>query len=121
MYTAKFVVGEMQGNRGFQVRQLLAEGICESRKTTHRHAHREVLPLHKRRADVVGIGRAQTNLGYNLRDSWWGVPRIGAVVLPKVPKQFDKLREINIQPKAFLDRFLIEGKAIGRKLHAACE
>jgi len=44
MNTAEVAIGEVQGNRGFQVRQLLAERIREPRKSPHRHTHGEVLP-----------------------------------------------------------------------------
>jgi hypothetical protein len=107
MDTAEIVMCEVQSNGGFEVLKLLAVSICQARKTAHLHSHREILPLHKRRADVIGVGASQADLGYNLRDSWWGVPHIGAVVLPKVPEQFDKLRKIDIQPETFLDRLLM--------------
>ena len=94
MHAAKIVIREMQRNGCFQVRQFLTESIREPRESANRHAHREVLALHKRRADMVGIGRAQTNLGYNLRDSWWGVPRFSSFELPVIAKQFHELREI---------------------------
>ncbi len=55
-----------------------------------------------RSADVIEVGPSVTNLGYNLRDSWWGVPRFG-VMLTVVAKQFDQLREVCLSCKHALD------------------
>src|SRR5208282_4333938 len=98
MNTAEIVKREVQSDSGFQVRQLFAERIREARKTAHRHAHREILPLHKRRADLIGVRITSANFGYNLRDSWWGVPRIGALAVAL--EEFHELREVNIRPEA---------------------
>jgi hypothetical protein len=75
---------EMQADSGFQVRQLLAESVCESSKTTQLHSHRKVLSLNKTGGNVVRVGVALTYLGYNPRDAWWGIPRIGRIKLPEV-------------------------------------
>jgi len=56
MNTAEIVIGEVQRDSGFQVRQLLAERISEPRESSHRHSHGQVLPLHKGRADLVRVG-----------------------------------------------------------------
>ena len=98
MSTAEIVEREVQGDRSFQVRQLLAERIGEPRKAPNLHSHRQVLPFHVASRDVVRIGIASANLGYNLRDSWWGVPPF--VVLPIVSEQLDQLRESTSVPKA---------------------
>jgi hypothetical protein len=79
MNTAEIVVREVQSDSGFQVRQLLTEGIRQPRKSTHRHSHSQVLPLHKRSADMVRVRIALSNFRYNPRDAWWGVPRFGAI------------------------------------------
>lgn len=94
MNTAKIVIREVHGDGGFQVRQLLAERVCEPRKSSHRHSHSQVLPLHERRRDMLRIRIASSDFGYNPRDAWWGVPRIGSVELPKVAKHFRELREV---------------------------
>ena len=65
MNTAEIVVREVQADGGFQVRQLLAERIREPRKSPHRHSHSQVLPLHKRRADLFGVGIAYSDFGYD--------------------------------------------------------
>ena len=64
MNAAKVVIGEVQCDGGFQVRQLLAERIGQSRKSPEVHPHGEVLPLNMRSADVPGIGPSIANLGY---------------------------------------------------------
>ena len=76
MNTAEIVIREVQSNRGFQIVQLLGERIGQSGKPSHCHPHCEVLPFHVRRADMVGIGIARADFGYNLHDWAWGVPRI---------------------------------------------
>src|ERR1700685_2177459 len=86
MHAAEIIVGEVQGDSGLKMRQLLAESIREPRKSPHRHSHSQVLPLHKRRADMVRVGVALSDFGYNPRDAWWGVPPARAVILPEVPK-----------------------------------
>src|ERR1700722_1192259 len=108
MNTAEIVVGEMQGNRGLQVRQLLAERIRESRKTAHRHSHGQVLPLYVASRNFIGVRVATSDFGYNLRDPWRGVPRIGA--LSEVPEQFHKLSKVYVRPKALgnADRVVIQ-------------
>src|SRR5690348_8905190 len=91
MNTAEIVVSKMQSNSGFQVRQLFAERIRQSGETAHLHSHREVLPFDKGRADVLRVRIANSHLGYDLDDFWWGVPRIRAIVLPVVTEQLHEL------------------------------
>jgi len=97
MNSTEVVIPEVQGNRGFQVRQLLAERVREPRKSSHRHSHGQVLPFHERRADMFGI--ALSDLGYNPRDPWWGVPRFGRIELPVVPEHLREFREIYFRSK----------------------
>jgi len=52
MNPAEVVIGEVQGDCGPMVFELLAEGICEPRQTPDLHSHREVLPFHVRSADL---------------------------------------------------------------------
>ena len=111
MNSAEIVVGEVQRDSSFQVRQLFAESICEPCQPAKLHPHREVLALNVRRADMVGIGIAAANFGYNLHDWPWGVPRL-RIPLTIVAKQFHHLREIYIGSEAFGDRFGVVRKAI---------
>ena len=62
------------------------------------------------------VGPSVTNLGYNLRDSWWGVPRFGSVKLAVIAKQFDKLREVGLSREHILDSALVEVEAIRGEL-----
>ena len=53
MNTAEVVIREMQGDRRFQMCQLLAESIREPRKSSVRHARGEILPFYKTGGDVT--------------------------------------------------------------------
>ena len=64
------------------------------------------------------IGIALTNLGYDPRDAWWGVPRFGAVELPVVTKHFRELREVYGCSKALGNGDCVVVQSIGGKLHA---
>ena len=71
MNTAEIVIGEVQRDSGFQVRQLLLNAFVS--RVRRRIAILIVLSFHERCADVVGIGIALSDLGYNPRDACWGV------------------------------------------------
>jgi hypothetical protein len=64
---------------------------------------------------MLRIGPSVTNLGYNLHDSWWGVPRFG-VVLANVPVQLDKLREVRLPSEHILDTAPVKVKTVSRQL-----
>ena len=115
MNTAEIVISEVQGNGGFQVRPFLAECIRQAGKSSARHAKREVLPFNERRADMLGVGIAESNLGYNLRDWAWGVPPFGAIELSMI-EQLHKLREIHVQPKAHRHSRRVVNKAVRGEL-----
>ena len=104
----------MQGDGGFQVRQLLAESICQPREPAKLHTHGEVLPLHVAGRNVAHARVADSHLGYCLRDAWWGIPLF--VVLPKVSKQLHKLCEVYVQPKDFRNRLCVEVEAVRGQL-----
>ena len=119
MNAAEIVIREVQGDGGFQVRQLLAERICKPRKSPHSHSHGQVLPLHKRSADVSGVGIALSDFGYNPRDAWWGVPRVGAVELPVVSKHLRELREVRIKTERIRNGLFVKMESVCRYLRAA--
>lgn len=104
MNAAEIVVREVQRDGCFQILQFLAESISQARESADRHTHSEVLALHKASRDVVRVRASVNNLGYNLRDSWWGVPRVGAIVLSIIPEQFHKLRKIRLSSEDALYR-----------------
>jgi hypothetical protein len=93
---AEIVVSEVQCDGHLEIQQFLAESIRQARESAGCHPHRQVLALYKASRNVPRIRIAAAYLGYNLRDSWWGVPRIGAIVLAEVTEQFHKLREVYI-------------------------
>jgi hypothetical protein len=117
MNTTEIVVGEVQRERGLQMRQLFAEGVGEPRKTTHLHSHSEVLPFDERSADVFRVGVPASDLGYNLDDWAWGVPFTS--MLPVVSVQFNELREIRVQSKGVRNGTLVGVISIRRDLHMA--
>lgn len=63
----KIVIREVQGDSGFQVRQLLAERIGESRKAPKLRSHGQILPFNKAGRDVIFVRPSVNGLGYNLR------------------------------------------------------
>jgi len=121
MNTAEIVIREVQGDSGFEMRQLLTERIREPRKTPHRHSHGQVLPFHKRRADMVRVGVALSNFGYNPRDAWWGVPPARAVILPEVAKQFGELGEVYVRAEALRNGNGVVVQSIRGELHAVSD
>ena len=52
---AVVVVHEVQRDGMTVVLQLLGKAVCQPRKPPHPHAHREVLALNVRRADVLWV------------------------------------------------------------------
>jgi hypothetical protein len=104
MHTTEIVIREVQGNRSFKVRQLLAESIRKPRKAPKLCSHGQVLPLHVTSRDVIFVRPSVYDFGYNLRDSWWGIPRVGAIVLSVIPEQFHKLREVGLSREDTLNR-----------------
>src|SRR5216684_3043376 len=119
MNTAEIVIGEVQGDSGFEMRQFLAERIREPRETAHCHSHGQVLSFHERRADMVGVRIARSNFGYNPRDARWGVPGIGSVELPVVAKHLRELREVRVQPKTQRHAFGVVVQPISSDLRPA--
>jgi hypothetical protein len=65
-------------------------------KSPHLHPHRKVLALYIACRNVVGVRPSVDDLGYNLRDAWWGVPRVGAIVLSVIAEQFQKLSKVGL-------------------------
>ena len=78
MNATEIVIREVQGNGGFQMRQLLTESVRQPRESAHLHSHGQVLPFHEAGRNLIGVGVALSDFGYRLRDLRWGVPRIRA-------------------------------------------
>ena len=146
MNTAEVVKREVQGNGSFQVRQFLTVGVREPRQSAKLHPHCKVLPFHVARSglingsgalkiqglvgshpiyetsssrNVADAGISDSNLGYNLRDSWWGVPPF--IMLPKIPKQLYELRKIHVQTKDVGNRLRVEVEAVRSQLDLLCK
>src|SRR5579863_8085130 len=71
MNTAEIVVGKVQSDGGFQMRQLLAERIGQARKPSTHHAKSQVLPFDVRSRDVAPVGITGSDLGYSFHEPWW--------------------------------------------------
>ena len=99
MNAAEVVIGKVQRTRCFQVRQFLAETICQAREPAHRHTHREILPLHEASRDVARVRIAARTLDITSTIRDWGVPRFDALVLAVITEQLHKLREVHVQPE----------------------
>ncbi len=69
-----------------------------------------------RRADVFRVGPSVAHFGYDLRDSWWGIPRFRTIELSEITKQFHELCEVSLSREHILDSPLIKVKAVSRKL-----
>src|SRR5256886_13110876 len=121
VHPTKIIPREMQAHSCFQVRQLLAESIGQAGEPPELHSHGQVLALNEAGRDVLGIGIALSNLGYNPRDAWWGVPRFGRIELPVVAKHLRELGEVYVRPKALRDAHGVVIEAIRSELHAVCD
>src|SRR5271166_6485828 len=103
MNAAEIIEREVQSDSSFQVRQLLTERIGKPRKAPHRLPHGEIAALYKTGGDVRFVGPSVNDSGYDLRDSWWGVPRFGAVDVP-IPEQLNQLSEVAASSEYALNR-----------------
>ena len=110
---AEVAISEVQRTCGFQVVQLFAEGVCQPRESANRHSHCEVLPFYVRSAHVFGIRISLANLGYDLHDWGWGVPRSG-VMLPIITVQLYDLPEVNIRSKMLFYGVDVKAEAVSR-------
>src|SRR5437764_15231248 len=118
MNTTEIVVGEMQSDSSFQMREFLAESVRQARKPAKLHSHGQVLPFHKTGRDVLRVRIASSDLGYDLHDFWWGVPRIGAIKLAVVAKQLGELSKVNIKPKSVRNSRGVVVQSVSRDLNA---
>jgi hypothetical protein len=73
MNTAQIVVGEMQADSGFQVREFLAKSVSQPGKPPAHHSDREVLSFDVARAYEPRIGPPSNHLGYTLHVPRWSV------------------------------------------------
>jgi len=113
MDAAEVVVGEVQAEGGPQVLPLLAEGIRQAGKPANLHPHREVLALHNRSADTLGIGAAHDWDHLRAGDLRRAVPRFA---LNGRAVNLDELGEVAAVVKCGRDRRAVGTEAIGRDL-----
>src|SRR6266496_3953376 len=104
----------MNRQRKLEIVELLAERVRQPREASELHPHSQVLPFDKASRDVLRARVANPHLGYNLRDSWWGVPPF--VVLAVIAEQLYKLREVHVQTEGVAHSVLIEGEPISSEL-----
>jgi hypothetical protein len=115
MNTAEIVIREVQGNSGLQIVQLPRKSVGKPGQSPKLHSHGQVLPFNETGGNVFRVGNTAANFGYNLRDSWWGVPL--TPVLTVVAKQFGQLREVSISREGFLDCLSVKDVGIRGQLN----
>src|ERR1035441_2928692 len=79
------------------------------------HTQTQIRSLHVAGGDVARVGPSVSNLGYNPRDSWWGVPRL-AVMLNVVAIQLDKLGEVHGSAERVLNSAFVEAESVRGQL-----
>ena len=67
---------------------------------------------------MFGIRIASSELGYNPRNAWWGLPRIRGIELPVVAKYFCEQSEVYVRPKAFGNGHSVVVKPVCGELYA---
>jgi hypothetical protein len=116
---AEVVVHVMQRNRVLQILQFFREAVGQSRKSAHRHAHGQILPLNIAGRDMVVIGIAgDDRLACSHADggtvaSFWRILRRTINLLQH--------REINLRAERIFNRCQIRTMAVRRELHAIRE
>ena len=115
---AKVVMREVERYGDFQMFEFAGERQRQARESCNRKPHAEVLPFYKTGRDVTRVRVSASDFGYNLRDSWWGVPRIRPVVLSVIAEQFGQLGKVRIAAKRRLDSFLVEDVRVSGQLNS---
>jgi hypothetical protein len=116
MNTAEVVIREVQGDSGFQVAELTRESVREPGQPPKLHSHGQILSLHVAGRNVLRVGIAAANFGYNLRDFSWGVPLLP--MLPVISEQLGQLSKVGIAREGFFNGFAIENVSIRGQLNA---
>ena len=102
MGTGEIVVHEVEGKGEGVILQLLAEGVGQPREATHRHAHRQVVPLGVAGGDGLRVGPARNPAGTR-SDAFGGAIALLAVWLRAV--HFDQHRIVDVGAESRFDRF----------------
>ena len=112
------VVSEVQRHGRAQVLDLLAERVRQASKSSHVHAHGQVLPLDVAGADLVWCWLADDRPATGARDVRWAVSTrtdwLGFVAL------YD-LTVVDARTKRLLGRFDVGRQGVRGKLHAVIE
>ena len=118
---AEIVVGEVQRDVVRVHFQFLAEGIREPSESSHVHPHREVLPLHVRRADV-SRGRVACD-GYALGsgDLRRGVAVRCAAGVDEAPVVLFEHRVIDVDPEGVINGVQIDLQLVRGQMDAVGE
>ena len=119
MNPAKVVVHVMERNRVLQILQLFTERIGQSRESTDRHSHRQILALNVAGGYVIIVGIAaddrfaRSHAHSGTVTCFQPVRRVAVNLLQH--------RKVNFFPERILNRFQVRAMAIGRELHAISE
>lgn len=116
MNAHEVVIHHVERDRVCVVLDLLREGIRQAGEAAHVHAHREIVPLHIRRADVVEIGLA---FDRGLLDA----SAIGGAVAPlralrSSAVDLHELRIVDVGPERALDGFKVRLVPVAGELDA---
>lgn len=115
MNPAEIVVHVMERNGVLQVFQFLGKPVCEARKPTHRHLHRQILASDKACRNVRVIGVALDDCFSCAHAHGWAVARFRRVLWSAV-----NLLEhcvINLRAKSIFNRTQVSTMAVCRELN----
>lgn len=119
MNPAKVVVHVMERHRMLQIVQLFAECVGQSRKSAHRHSHRQILALDVARGNVAIIRVATDYRLASTHADCGAVAGFRRVLWRAI--NLLKLRVINLASKSILNCKQISSMPVGRKLNAIDE
>ncbi len=106
----------MKTHSSTKILQFPRKGVSQARESAELHSDGQVLPLYKAGGDMLGIGVAAADFGYNLRDRSWGVALISMLAIISV--ELRKLREVRISRERFFDGLAVEDVSISGQLDA---
>ena len=114
--TAKVVVGKVQCHGSFEIVELARKCQRQSCESGDLESHGQVLAFHEASRDVARIRISASDLGYNLRDSWWGVPLIPELAVIAI--QLSELSEIGISAESGFNSFSTKDVRICSQLNS---
>src|SRR5438067_9890235 len=96
MQATKVIVKEVESERSLQVFPLAAEGVRQSRQSSHIGSHRQVIALHNRSRNAVRVRPSPARIS-NCFLQHRGRVFLNAIMRPRV--QLNKLCELNASAK----------------------